>query len=62
MASDALSQFVATVHRIDQHGPRPQHNSTYLEVANQLTVDEAWACARQQRIDQLHMCNWVAAQ
>lgn len=53
MSADALSQFVATCKRIDQHGPRTNahdHAMQYMDAANQLTIDEAWACARQQQL------------
>ena len=55
MASDALDQFVATVHRLDGAGPRSYaERSQYSDIAGSLNTDEAWACLRQQQL-------WLAA-
>lgn len=47
MATDALSQFVALVHRLDQVGPRPRDIDQYIERTTSLSVGEAWMCLRQ---------------
>lgn len=51
MASDALSQFVTTIHRLDSGGPRSyDERSIYADAATALDADEAWACLRQQQL------------
>jgi hypothetical protein len=47
MASDALSQFIALVYRLDAVGPRPRDIDSYLERATSLDVPDAWTCLRQ---------------